>query len=92
VHEHAAEAILDREVLEQALPLRDGKLDVAGNQVRELARVGDRVEHLMDDLFGEAAPLAKLGGALADLLVQRDERRVVLVDRAPSPRPASRRR
>ena len=35
----------------------------------------------MHDFLGQPAALAELGGALADLLVERDERRVVLVDR-----------
>ena len=81
VHEHATEAVLDREVLEQPLPLRHRELDVAGYQIRELARIGHGVEHLMHDFLGQSPPLAKLGGALANLLVQRDERRVVLVGR-----------
>jgi hypothetical protein len=33
------------------------------------------------DLLGQPAPLAQLGGALADLLVQGHEGRVVLVQR-----------
>ena len=35
----------------------------------------------MHDFFGQSAPLAELGGALAELLVERDEGRIVLVDR-----------
>ncbi len=35
----------------------------------------------MHDLFGQPAPFAQLGGPLADLLVQRFERRVVVVER-----------
>jgi hypothetical protein len=34
------------------------------------------------DLFGEAAPFAQLGSALADLLMERFERGVVLVERS----------
>ena len=81
MHEHAAEPVLDREVLEQPLLLGDGQLDVAGDEVGEAAGIGHRVEHLVHDLLGQPAPLAQLGGALADLLVERDEGGVVLVDR-----------
>ncbi len=35
----------------------------------------------MYDFLRESATLAELGGALAKLLVERDERRIVLVDR-----------
>ena len=81
VHEHAAEPLLDAQRLEQALLLGRLQLDVAGDEVGEAARIGDRVEHLVHDLFRQPATLAQLGGALAELLVERDEGRVVLVDR-----------
>ena len=54
------------ERLEQPLLLGDWQLDVAGDEVGEPARVGDGVEHLVHDLLGKAAPLAELGGALAE--------------------------
>ena len=81
VHEHAAEPFLDAQRLEQALLFGRLKLDVAGDQVGETAGIGDGVEHLVHDFFRQTAALAELGGALAKLLVQGDERRVVLVDR-----------
>ena len=88
VHEHAAQALFDAQRLEQPLLLGRLELDVAGDEVGEPARIGDGVEHLMHDLFRQPATLAELGGALAELLVERDEGRVVLVDAASSPRPA----
>ena len=81
VHEYLPQALLHREGLEEPLLLRHGELDVPGDEVGELARLGDRVEHLVDDLLGEAAALAELGGALADLLVERREGRVTVVER-----------
>ena len=88
VHEHAAQALLDAQRLEQALLLGRLELDVAGDEVGEPARIGDGVEHLVHDFFRKAAALAELGGALAKFLVQGDERRIVLVRAASSPRPA----
>ena len=79
--EHLAHALLDREGLEEALLLRDGELDVAGHEIGELAGLGDRVQHLVHDLLGEAAALAEFGGALARLFVERLERRVLVVER-----------
>ena len=63
--EELAQALLDREGLEEALLLGHAQLDVAGHEVGELPRLGDRVEHLVHDLLGEAAPLAQLGGTAA---------------------------
>ncbi len=77
----AAQPLLDAEGLEEALLLGGWQLDVAGDQVGEPAGVGDRVEDLVYDLLGQSAPFAELGGPLAELLVERDEGRVVLVDR-----------
>ena len=88
VHEHATQPLLDAQRLEQPLLLGDGELDVAGDEVGELARIGDGVEHLVDDFLGKTALLAQLGGALANFLVQRLERAVVLVERHSSLRPA----
>ena len=51
VHEHAAQALLDAQRLEQPLFLGDGKLDVAGDEVGEAARVRDGVEHLVHDFL-----------------------------------------
>ena len=62
-------------VSEQTLLLGGLQLDVAGDKVGEPARIRDRIQHLMHDLFGQSATLAQLGGAFAQLLVQRDERR-----------------
>ena len=81
MHEYATQALLDAEGLEQTLLFGDGQLDVAGDEVGEPAGLGDRVEHLVHDLFGEAALLAELAGALARLLFERFEGGIVVVDR-----------
>ena len=80
MHEDLPETVLDRERLQEPLLLGDGELDVAGDEIGEAPRLGDGVEHLMHDLLGEAAPLAELRGTLADLLMERDEGGVLLLD------------
>ena len=91
VHEHAAQPLLDAQDLEQPLLLGGGKLDVASHEVGEPARIGDRVEHLMHDLFGKSASFAEFTGAFPDLFVQCDECRIFFVRPASSP-PRPRRR
>jgi len=61
----AAESILDGEVLEQSLPLGDGELDVARDEVAELSGVRDGIEYMIrmtDDKFP-----VKYKGPAADL-------------------------
>jgi hypothetical protein len=77
VNEDATEPLLDAQRLEQPLLLGDRELDVAGHEVGEASRVGDRVEHLVNDFLGESAPLAQLRGPLARLLVQGDKGGIV---------------
>jgi len=81
VHEDATESLLDAQRLEETLFLGNGKLDIPGDQVREAPRIGNGIEHLMHDLFGETTPFAKLGGTLANFLVKRLEGGVVVVER-----------
>ena len=81
VHEHAAEPLFDAQRLEQSLLLGRLQLDVAGDEVGEAARIGDRIQDLMHDLLGKAATLAELGGAFSQLFVERDEAGIVLVHR-----------
>ena len=81
VHEHAAQALLNRKRFEQSLFFRNGELDVARDEVGELAGLGDGIEHLMHDFLGKAATLAELGGAFANFLVERLERGVLVVER-----------
>ena len=38
VHEHPPKPVLDVQVLQQPLPLGDGQLDVAGDEIAELSR------------------------------------------------------
>ena len=73
--------LLDAQGLEQSLLFGDGELDVAGDEVGELAGLGDGVEHLVHDFLGEPAALAELRRPLARLLVEGGEGRVVLVER-----------
>ena len=54
----------------------DGKVEIARDQVGQLARLLDAFEELADGLLGKAHLPPELGGALAHLVVQGDERRV----------------
>ena len=69
------------ERLEQPLLLRHRQLDVAGDEVGELAGLRHGIEHLVHHFLGKPAALAELGGALADLLVERLERGILVVER-----------
>ena len=81
VHQHAAEPLLHGKRFEQPLLFGDGELDVARDEIGELARLGHGIEHLVHDFLGKAAALAKLGGALANFLVEGFERGVLVVER-----------
>ena len=72
---------LDAQGFEQGLLLADRQLNVACNQVREPARVGDRIENLVQHLLGQAPPLAQFPGPLPGFLVQGGEGGIILVDR-----------
>jgi hypothetical protein len=76
-----AHPLLDGEGLQQLL-LRLGRhLDVERDQVGEGARLLDAVHDLGEHLGGDAAAAPQLGGPLAQLAVQRQERRVLDVHR-----------
>jgi hypothetical protein len=81
VDEHAPQPLLDAQGLEEPLLLGHRQLDVAGDEIGEPARIGDGVQNLMNDLLGKTAALPQLGGALARLLVQGDERGILDVGR-----------
>jgi hypothetical protein len=81
VHQHPADALLDREGLEQRLALAGVQVDVARHQVGEAARLVHPVEDLLHHLLGEARLLAQFRGPRTDLAVQRDERRILGVHR-----------
>ena len=81
MHQHAAEPLVDRQRLEQCLAAGGVEVEVAGHEVGEAARLVDAVEHLLHHLFGQAGLLAQLGGAGAQLAMERDERRIRLVHR-----------
>jgi hypothetical protein len=80
VDEHAAQALLDTQRLQESLLFRDRELDVAGHQVGELARIVHRVEHLVHHFFRQAALLAELLRAFPRFLVQCFERGVLVVE------------
>ena len=79
--QHAAQAILNREGLQQLLALTGLNVEVPGDEIRERARVTDALEHLLDDLRRKPRLLAQLARALADFAMQRDERGVFLIER-----------
>ena len=72
--------LLDAQGLQQGLLLADWQLNVAGDQVREPAWVGDGIQNLVQHLLGQAFPLAQFPGPLAGFLVQGGEGGIVLVD------------
>jgi hypothetical protein len=80
VDEDASQSFFDRQRLQESLLLRDGKLDVSRDEVGEAAGIRHGVEHLVHDLLRKSPALTELRGAFANLLVQRDERGIVLVD------------
>jgi len=69
VNEHAAKPLLDAQSLEKTLLFRNGKLDIAGDQISKATRIGDRIEHLVNDFLGESATLAQLSRALPCLFL-----------------------
>ena len=80
MHQHAADALLDTQGLEQRLLLRHVHVQVAGDEVCKATGLGHAVQHLMHDLFRQAALLTQLHGAFARLAMQRLECRILLVD------------
>ena len=80
VDQHAAQPLLDRQRLEQALALGVGQLEIAGDQIGQPARLVHLLQHLLHDLLGKAGLLAELAGARAQLAQQRQKGRVLGVD------------
>ena len=81
VHERPPDPVLDGQRLEQELPLGGRDVDVAGHEVGETARVVGIGQDVPDRLVGQAELLRELGGALAQLLQERDERGIGGVER-----------
>ena len=79
--QHAPQALLDRQRLEQRLPLGERHVQVGGDGVGELAGVVDLGEEAMDHLARESQLGAELGGPLAHLAHQRHVRRRLGVER-----------
>ncbi len=79
VHQDAPHPLLDREGLEQHLALRLAQVGVAGHQVGEPARLVHPLEHLLDDLLGQAGLGAQLRRALPQLPGESDESRILRV-------------
>jgi hypothetical protein len=81
VHQHPPQPLLDGEGLEQHLPLGLSHVRVAGHQVGQPAGIVHALQHLGDDLLGQAGLGAELGRPLAQLAEQADERRILRVER-----------
>jgi len=81
VHQHAPQPLFDRQGLEQGLALGRPDLEVAGDQIRELARLARGLEHLAHHFVGQTRLLTQLRSALACFAMQRHEGGVVGVDR-----------
>ena len=82
VDQHAAQALFDRQGLEQHLLLLGRDVAVAGDQVGQAAGVFDRGEELLDAFARQAGALAELGRLLPRLAVEGGEGRVVLAQGA----------
>ena len=81
VDQDAPHALLDREGLEQHLALLLAEIGVAGHEVGEPARLLDPFEHLLDDLFGQAGLGAQLRRPLPQFPEERDEGRILGIQR-----------
>ena len=66
MNQHPAQALLDRERLEQDLALGGTDVEVAGDEVGEAARLIDSRQDLLDHLFRQPGLLAELGGPFRD--------------------------
>ena len=81
VHEELSKPVLHRESLEKLLLLLGLELGVERDEVRQLARLGDPAEQVIHDLLRDSAKTAQLGRSLANLLVERGERRLIGIER-----------
>ncbi len=81
VDQHPAQPLLDRQGLEQGLPLGHRDVEVAGDQVGEAARILEAAQHLADGVFGQARLLGQLGGAGLRFFVEGDEGRILEAQR-----------
>ena len=79
--QHAPQALLDRQRLEQRLPVGERHVQVGGDGVGELARILDLGEEAVDHLARESQLGAELGGPLAHFAYQRHVRRRLDVER-----------
>jgi hypothetical protein len=69
VNEDAAETLFDAQCLEKSLFLGDWKIDIARDEVGKPARLGNRVENLVDDFLWESSALTELSRAFARLFL-----------------------
>ena len=81
VHQHAPQAIFDRQRLEQLLPFGRLDIEMAGDQIRERARIGHALQNLLHDVGRKARLLAELRGPLAHFAMESDKRRILRVER-----------
>ncbi len=78
---HPTQPVLHGQRLQQLLALDRLDIEVPGNEIGEGAGVTHALQDLLHDLGGQARLLSQLGGALADLAVQRYERSILLIER-----------
>ncbi len=81
VHQHAPHPLLDRQRLEQRLPVGGVDLEVAGDQICQRTGLGQVGQHLRHDAFGKTRLLPQLRGPRAQLAVERDKSWVLGIDR-----------
>ena len=79
--QHPSQSILDRECLEERLPVGDREVEMRGDHVRELTRVADLGHETLDRLAREAGLGAQLHGPLTQLPDEREVRRRLCVER-----------
>src|SRR6185503_19456876 len=80
VHEHAAQPVLDRQRLEQLLPLERLDVQVTRHEVGQSARIAHTLKDLLDYFVGQSRLLAELSRALAHLTMQRYEGWILLIE------------
>jgi hypothetical protein len=69
VDENTAKPLFHAQCFQQSLLFGDGKLDIAGDQVGKAARLGDRIENLVNDFLWKSSALTELSRPLARLFL-----------------------
>ncbi len=81
VNQHPPQPFLDSARLQQRLALGRGDVDVPSYEIRKAPGLLDAFQDLLHHLLRESHLDAQLGGALANFLVQRHERRILGIER-----------